>query len=344
MRSPGWTVAIAVALAALPAAAQAAKRPSPSPGWPPPYITEAPPGIPKKCMGAAAMDPAKPNCARFRFVRGVVWPKDLDYARGEMIYEMYIPGTVCQGGDVNNSKRFPAVAHCLLGAPARTASRRIALVGDSHSAHWRAAWDAVGKKHNWSISSIYESACDFTVLDRYWGEDPQGCRAYRQQVPKWLKAHPRIDTAVMSSVAMQGAGELEAAERSWQTLPPTIKNIVSVRDNPVMLNQGCVQEVVGRGGSPGEECAMDRSVVLPYDASYEAALEMSRNNGRPGRHYYGVDLSYLACGPDKCYPVVGGLLVLASGAHQGPRWNLSLAPYLFKALKDQGFTARSDRR
>ena len=319
--------------------AQAAKQPA-APSWPPPYITEAPPGVPKRCMGAAAMDPQKPQCAKYRFVKGVVWPKDPSYALGEMIYEMYIPGTVCQGGDVNNSKRFPAVAHCRLGAPVRTASRRIALIGDSHSAHWRAAWDAVGKKYNWSISSIYESACDFTILERYWGEDYPGCQAYRRQVPGWLKAHPRIDTAVMSSVAKDGQAEVEAAKQSWETLPRSIKNVISVYDNPVMLNQGCAYQVAERGGSPGEECAMDRSVVLPYDASYQAAVEMSESNPGPGRNYYGVDLSYLSCDQQKCYPVIGGLLMLASGAHQGPRWNLTLAPYLYQSLKRQGFTSR----
>lgn len=327
-----------------PGVAQAAKKPAKPPAWPPAYITEAPPGIPHRCMGAASMDPHRPSCAKYRFTKGVVWPNDPSYALGEMIYEMYIPGTVCQGGDVNNSKRFPAVAQCLIGAPVKHAKRRIALIGDSHSAHWRAAWDAVGKKHNWSISSIYESACDFTILERYWGEDPSGCQAYRQQVPGWLKAHPRINTAVMSSVANQGEGELQAAIDSWQTLPKSITNIISVYDNPVMLNQGCAYQVAEQGGLPGLECAMDRSFVLPYDASYQAAVKMSENNSKPGRHYYGVDLSYLMCGEDKCYPVIGGLLMLASGAHQGPRWNLTLAPYLYKSLQQQGYTRRPAAR
>lgn len=141
----------------------------------------------------------------------------------------------------------------------------------------------------------------------------------------------------MASVSKEGDEEVNAAKRTWETLPSTISSLVTIRDNPVMLNQGCVAEASEKGQRPGLECAVDRSIALGDDASLRAAQELAGGSREGGRRYFGVDLSSLICDQERCYPVIGGLLVLASGAHQSPRFNLTLAPYLESSLRRQGF-------
>lgn len=310
--------------------------------WPGSYLLKAPRGVAKKCMGAASMDPQKPRCAKYRFVKKTVVPQPGGEAVNEMLFEVYtraeFNALICQGEE-SATKKFPAVADCRIGAPLKKAKRQVALIGDSHSAHWRPAMDRLGKKYNIAIHSLYASGCDFTILERYWG-DEQGreyCLTWRKQIAPWLRAHPKVDSAFMASVSKGGDGEIEAAINTWQTLPSSIKQIVAIRDNPVMLNPDCVSEASAKGQRPGLVCAMDRSFVLGQDASLDAAQELAAGNQSGDRRYYGVDLSELICSEDKCYPVVGGLLVLASGAHQSPRFNLTLAPYLEGSLKQQGF-------
>ena len=333
-------VILVVVFALTPAAAQAAAS---GVKWPGKHLLKTPSGVAKGCAGAAAMDPQKPRCAKYRFVKKTVLPTPGGEAVNEMLFEVYtrppaFTALICQGGE-NTTKRFPAVANCRVGAPLKKAKRQIALIGDSHSAHWRPALDRLGKKYGIAVHSLYASGCDFTILKRYWG-DEQGreyCLTWRKQIAPWLKAHPRVDTAVMASVSKEGDGEFKAAKATWQTLPKSIKHIVSIRDNPVMLNQDCVADASAKGKRPGLVCATDRSFVLGDDASLRAAQELALGNQEAVRRHYGVDLSDLICDQDECFPVVGGLLVLASGAHQSPRFNLSLAPYLEKSLKNQGF-------
>jgi hypothetical protein len=45
-----------------------------------------------------------------------------------------------------------------------------------------------------------------------------------------------------------------------------------------------------------------------------------------------IDLSKYLCSAKLCYPVIGGSLVYAQGAHQALGFNRTLAPYLLREI------------
>src|SRR4051812_35400343 len=85
------------------------------------------------CFGAAAMDPALPSCRAAARLSSVT-PKPAQARR--------LPNSPCK------QVRRAAPPVCAFGAPAAGASQTIALVGDSHAGHWRAALSAVAHTKN----------------------------------------------------------------------------------------------------------------------------------------------------------------------------------------------------
>ena len=270
------------------------------------------------CRGARAMDQA---CLSSRHTRSV-YPTAAE-GPGALWRAVYEPGTVCRGGLFDAG----GLEACRLGADPGEARRHVAIIGDSHSAHWRPGIDFVARKRGWSVLSLYVSGCDFTALARYGGNNPPRCREMRAAVPGWLAANPQVDTVVFSQVARPGIVEREGYRRAWSRMPETVRNVVVIRDNPhaggpAVLN--CIEAAERRGRLPGVACAKPRRAILREDSAYQVA----RSSPADGRAYFAVDLSDRFCDARLCYPVLGGLLVYGWLQHQAPAFNRSLGPYL----------------
>ena len=60
------------------------------------------------------------------------------------------------------SSRSGSIIPCEFGVPAAEARNTIALIGDSHAAHWRAALEIVAQQVKWRGISITRSGCPYT--------------------------------------------------------------------------------------------------------------------------------------------------------------------------------------
>jgi hypothetical protein len=125
------------------------------------------------------------------------------------------------------------------------------------------------------------------------------------------------------------AAAVKGYREAFDALPPTVRRIVVVRDNPLARDDtlGCVADAVRRGRRADLRCALPRAGSLLPDAATEAARQLAGDRGRV------IDLSSAFCDEARCYPVVGGALVYRDKSHITQTFAASLAPLLERAYR-----------
>jgi hypothetical protein len=280
-----------------------------------------------KCYGAAARDPAH-HCGATK-PRYAVTPKPSQAGRQ-------------RGSSCTHEPKQGYADPCSFGASAKQAKRNVALIGDSHAAHWRTALNAVAVKERWRAFAITRNSCPFSTGGRPIPEpDRSQCAQWKKDVVTWLTKHSKVSTVFLaqevSDVDTRGAADPFAyAAKSyvdqWKGLPKSVKRVVVIRDSPVARNGtlACVTKAVARKQAPGQACAIPRVEALqPDPAVAAAALEHSAR-------FQSIDLSSFFCDTQSCFPVVGGVLVYLDQNHLTPAFVATVAPYLdrkFRQLK-----------
>ena len=277
-------------------------------------------------LGAASRDPAK-RCSD-PALRLRVFP-----APGDAALEPNAPCDPRGRTELLYPCRF-GVRLASVGTPAET----IALVGDSHASHWRAAVEVLAEAKGRPAVSIARSRCPFidatVVLPR---ADSIGCRAWNREVKAYLARHAEITTLLISERA--GAQFVRARGKSnfetqvaghmalWRSLPATIRNIVVIRDTPVSSAASllCVERAFRARREAGRRCARARSQALHRDAAVVAARRM-----RSAR-VHAIDLSSFFCDAQRCFPVIGGAHVYKDFDHMTTAFAQTLGPYLLRA-------------
>jgi hypothetical protein len=269
-----------------------------------------------RCFGAASRDPARP-CSN-RALSDTVTPGPRAALRAERTRAF------CGGRAV----RHETVLVCPYG-PVET-TRTIAVLGDSHADHLRAAWQLIADAHDWRIDVVYRPACPFsrahTKLPR---TRRLACERWNRTVPRFFAAHPEIDTVLLAAhigyvdvpahstrFATQVRGYLAA----WRTLH--VRHRIVLRDPPKEL-YATVRCIERTRHSPGTACALPRSVALQPDPQVAAARR---------RGFGVIDLTRFYCDARRCFPVIGGVLVHRDVNHLSEAWARTLAPYLDAGL------------
>ena len=117
-----------------------------------------------------------------------------------------------------------------------------------------------------------------------------------------------------------------------------MKTIIVLRDNPKALKTtlDCIERAIDDRQPAGAACAIPRARVL--DRFTDAAPLAAQ---RPNKRNIGVvDLTEFYCDKKLCYPVIGGVLVLADKSHLTPLFNTTLVPYLLRAVDRGGWLKR----
>jgi len=209
-----------------------------------------------------------------------------------------------------------------------------ALVGDSHAGHWRAAFQYVANAKNWSGLSITRSSCPLQKALRDLREPRRTqCRRWKDDVFAWFAAHPEVRTVFVAGLS-GGSGVVPSPRRSrfatsvqgyldaWAALPG--RRIVVLRDTPRFKGDTdvCVSRAARRREQVGTTCAVSRRFALGRDPAIVAA-------GRAGLET--LDLTPFFCGA-RCYPVIGGALVVRDANHMTGTYSATLGPYVLRAL------------
>ena len=276
------------------------------------------------CLGAAARDPQHPcNNPNLRLT-----------VRPSPSEAPLTPSAPCSlvGGD-------GLINSCAFGVPAATSTATVALIGDSHAIHWRAALEVVAQAKAWEALSAVRSGCPFTAAGSTIPEPLRSlCNERNREVPSWLAQHPEVSTVFVGEhsagdVTVRGGQEtFEAQEagyvRAWNSLPPSVRHVVVIRDNPQFRPDvlECVQQAIARRQPAGVLCAEPRQVALGEDPAAAAARRLHSHRVQV------VDLTPFFCDSSLCYPVVGGVLVYRDPNHLTEAFATSLGPYLLREV------------
>jgi len=277
-----------------------------------------------RCFGAPSRDPGL-RCVDPRLRRTVLPTPD--------------DAVVGQNSPCRTLPAEGLLSPCEFGLPAAAARATVALVGDSHASHWRAALEVAAQRRGWRGVSITRSGCTLSrarprlETQRRSGE----CILWNQQLPQWLARHPEVRTVfVVGHVAAKVdvppsadalATKITGFRAAWKGLPPSVTRIVVIRDTPI-AGRGtlqCVRRERLRRSEAGRVCARPRSIVLNADPAVVAA------RGLRSRHVKVVDMTRYFCSPRRCFPVVGGALVYKDEEHLTDVFATTLGPYLLKA-------------
>jgi hypothetical protein len=171
------------------------------------------------------------------------------------------------------------------------------------------------------------------------GDRRGSCVGWKWDVFTWFAMHPEVTTVFVagltggsSVVAEKGKTAFQTSEQgyldAWSNFPDTVKRIVVIRDTPKFLHDTdtCIERAVKRRKDPGSACARPRKDALDPDPAIAAAAKMPRSRMQT------VDLTRYFCSAAKCFPVVGGALVLRDTTHMTGVFSASLGTFLGRAV------------
>lgn len=267
-------------------------------------------GTQTKCVGAAARD-TENRCTN-----------DTKRVTPSPDQAAITPNIACARGELADS--------CSYGSNAPVAT--VALLGDSHAAHWRAGMEVVAKARKWRVVEFARPHCPFSLAKPADTEgDPKACAAFNERVLQWLTANPGVTTVFVSNnarlpMAKKGLGyKVQGVLRAFKNLPPTVTKLYVLRDTPTVQvrTPDCIRRAVRRKLAPGRQCAIARERALVTDGTAVAAQRL----GRPV-----IDLTPFFCSSKRCFPVVGGILVHKDQDHLTQTFSRTLGPYIGRAL------------
>jgi hypothetical protein len=283
------------------------------------------PAARQRCFGAASRDFKRP-CRNPKLKLAVVPTPDVAEVS---------PNLPC-----TPLKQVGLIIPCQFGMPPEKSMSSVALIGDSHAAHWRAALEHVSQKVKWRGISITRSGCPFTraVAQLEPKSRQDQCWQWNKQVPLWLAAHPSIKTVFV--VAHYDAGVVTPAGRkafdvkmngyraAWKKLPKSVKRVIVIRDTPKSTPDtlNCVRAAIAKHKSAANACALKRDDALDRDPATAAAA-------REGSRVQTIDMTQFFCSDDRCFPVVGGALVYKDISHLTDVFASTLGPPLLRKIR-----------
>jgi SGNH domain (fused to AT3 domains) len=286
-------------------------------------VAAAPASAVKTCFGAAARDPVHPCFNASKVVAPTVEKRDL------------VSESPCR---LTNEQPAPV---CAFGTSRARARGTIALVGDSHALHWRAALDVVARKHRWAAYSVTAPGCLFSeAVTRMGVGAREACIPWYRSAQRWFRRHPEVDTVFVSQNATTPLGfggqetnytvKTDGFRDAWQRLPRTVKHVIVLRDTPDPVDDTftCVTAAIAAGRRPGPACPTPRGEALHSDLAVATTRRLHSSR------YEAIDLTNLFCGPSRCYPAIGGLLVYRDVlGHMTIAYSTSLGHYVDLRLR-----------
>lgn len=272
----------------------------------------------RACFGAAARDPEKPCVNHKLDFTAIPRPRDAVLQPGA-------PCTIVR-------RRSPQV--CAFGAAPSAVAPTVALLGDSHAEHWRAALAVVARREGWRGVSITRSRCPFSLAKK----PPRPCFRWAYRVLQWLKEHPAVrivfvssdvDSAVSSPPRRVKATKIDGYQRAWTALPASVEEVFVFHDVPKAnerLTSRCVERNVARHRKAGVRCARPRAVALRPDPEVAAAERFASELVKV------IDLTPFMCDDRKCFPVVGGALVIKDVGHLTRTFSTTLGRFVQRAV------------
>jgi peptidoglycan/LPS O-acetylase OafA/YrhL len=209
----------------------------------------------------------------------------------------------------------------------------IALVGDSHAAHWFPAVEAIANAHGWRLLVFVKASCVFVDLPIYspiLKREYTECEGWRPQVVQRLVA-ANPDLTIVSSdrwlppIDGTPISQKRQGEALARLLAPVPGAIALLADTPA--SRFDVPVCLSQHPDDIRACATDRLYAFGRQA-----LVRERTAVKELASATMVDLTDAVCPGDPCQAVVDGMIVQRDDHHLTATFAAALAPALEAAL------------
>jgi hypothetical protein len=279
-----------------------------------------------RCYGAASRDTVKPCRNPDLTLRVTPTPKAA----------LKTPNSRCIRLHVEQLVRT-----CWFGTRKADAKATVALVGDSHASALRAALTPLAEQLKWRGISNTRTSCGFSRAPGFGPAKLRAaCARWNRQVLAWFKEHPEIQTVFFAEATdprQNFARKVKGYRDAWALLPPAVKRIIVIRDNPRVpaATADCVTDAIRARRPAGNTCARPRASALLPDPAATAARESKSKRVKL------IDLTNFYCDTAVCFPVVGGVLVLKDTTHVTSAYATTMAPYVLRAIRKLGLDPKA---
>lgn len=228
------------------------------------------------------------------------------------------------------------VEPCVFGDP--ESDYVVALVGDSHAAHWLPALLPIAEAQGWRLETYTKSACSLNGVALA-GEDGfyEECYEWGERMVEAFSEGTDVDHVIVSAsryrVAEDAPGSVDQGSvedgysQVWRDLEEGSVPVTVILDTPRI--QIDLPECVAEHPDALEECAVDREQAVEASgyAQQRAAAESSGVTQ--------IDLTDAICPEQACAPVIGSVLVYRDSHHLTATYARSLSSHLEEELRDQ---------
>ncbi|RPF21140.1 acyltransferase family protein [Myceligenerans xiligouense] len=245
--------------------------------------------------------------------------------------------TDCANGDRTSSE----VVTCVIAAPeAGEPTRRVYLVGGSHTQHWEDAWVQVADDAGWELTAMIKHGCRLTV----------GQEASHRFCVEWsadalarvIAERPDVVVVESTKTSTEGTDVVVPEQAAaWEAVTDAGIQVVGVRDTPRFTERvpSCLWS---HQHLPRDEavaaCSVPREDLFGtgFPAVSPGAGSAVPGTATPGPATPGIvhlDLTDAICGPDTCDVVVGNVLVYRDHDHLTGTYAETLGPDLDAAVR-----------
>lgn len=232
-----------------------------------------------------------------------------------------------------------AVKVCAYGA--EDAKLTLALIGDSHAAHWFPAFQELAKRRSLRFYGVSKNACAFsteTIYNEDLGRTYDECLRWSKGVATWLREH-RPDVVLIAqspALSADGGNAFEQAARvgagmaaAWREVAAPHSRMIALGTTPWLPMANMPRDCVPSARDWRLECVLDERAVL-HRSGVEVAAELT--------HTPLIELHDAFCVAGRCPPIIGGVLVYRDFHHVTATYARSLADRFERRLAALGVT------
>lgn len=192
----------------------------------------------------------------------------------------------------------------------------VALVGDSHSAHWLGALQQIAQQQPIRIVNMTKSGCSFEVKETALPD----CKAWNEAIiGKISQLKPDLVFTTAEKSYFNISTVPEGYIKQFNRLEQLGIEVFGVRDTPYFKKS--VPECIANYGAHSNECSIEKDLVVPETTDWSKLKEKPANV-----HYY--DYTQYICPTERCQPVIDGIVAYSDKGHMTQRFVKTLAPYI----------------
>lgn len=247
-----------------------------------------------------------------------------------LVADRDLPPSTLDGCIAQHTNREPL--SCIYGDP--LATRRMALIGGSHSEHWLAALDTIGRERGFRIETYLKVGCPLSDPRSPLVEESPTveCDTWSTKVLAELSADPpdiAFTTSTRPKEDGDGPGDFTPFwyVELWERLADDGIDVVGIRDNPWLKDDGIeytAAECLASGGT-ATTCGVQRAdAFAPVDPAIDAAAHL------PSVRL--IDLTDSLCRTEICRVAEGNVLIYRDDDHLTTTYVRTMTPALDRRL------------